>query len=103
MNIKEKINSFEITIENGIGLIIAGILLQILGGFTLFIVPIALGAFGVFQIVKGHSKEGIPNLAIAVIIALLSGFAKGLIKIAGGILIGGGIIILILAIIGRKK
>lgn len=95
---------FEITIDNGIGLIIGGILLQFLTGVLLFIVPVGFGILGIIQIVRGHTKEGVPNIAIAIIIAILGGLFKKIIaQIIGSILIFAGIIILIIAIIKRRR
>jgi hypothetical protein len=99
----KKENKFEITIENGIGLIIVGILLQILGGIALFIIPALLIVFGVFQIVKGQANEGIPNIIIAGIIILISQIAKGIINWVGGAIIVIGVVVLIIALIQKNK
>jgi hypothetical protein len=100
---KEKGFKFDITIDNGIGLIIAGILIPLLAKVALWIVPILLVVFGVVQIVRGHAQEGVPNIIIAGIIWLVSRLARWLISWLGGITIVIGVVVLIIAIIQRNK
>ncbi len=100
---EEKKFKFNITIDNGIGLIIAGILFPILIQFGIWIVPIALGVFGLFQIVRGLVKEGVPNIGIAALIWILGHFFKGIINWIGVALVAIGVIVLIIAIIQKRK
>ncbi len=100
---EEKGFKFDITIDNGIGLIIAGILIPLLAKVALWIVPILLVVFGIVQIVRGHAQEGVPNMIIAGIIWLVSRFARWLISWLGGITIVIGVVVLIIAIIQRNK
>jgi hypothetical protein len=94
---------FDITIDNGIALILAGILVPFLVKIAIWIVPVALIVFGIFQIVRGYANEGIPNIGIAALIWVLGHFFRNFINWIGGVVIVIGIVVLIVAIVQRKK
>ena len=93
---------FKLTIDNGIGLIICGLLLHFLFCFALWLVPICLLVLGISQIMRGHSKEGVPTIAIAGAVFIVGKFAGHLIRHVIVALVIIGIIVLIISILGRK-
>lgn len=100
---ENKKSGFELTLDNGIGLLIGGILLRFLTGLALFLVPAGLVIMGIIQIMRGYSKEGVPNIALGVIIGLLAGLIEGAAHIISFVLIGFGIIAIVGSLFQKRK
>lgn len=98
MNVNiELTNRKDHDIGRGTALLVTGALMVLLKWFIPWVAPLALAAYGVYQLFHKEMGEGGVALGIAVILYFLSGFIGWLLWLSGALMVGVGLFLLIRA------